>query len=69
MGAARRIPPSFIAQYGWTFSEFEDRLQAISDGFEKWRYVYESTSLRYDSYFALVLIEATKAVSASKHNT
>lgn len=55
-----------IAQYGWTVAEFEVRLKAISDGFEKWRYAYESTTLRYDSYFALALIEATKAVAASK---
>ena len=54
-----------IAQYGWSVSKFEDRVRAISDGFEKWRYAFESTSLRYDIYFALALIEATKAVATS----
>lgn len=60
-----------IAQYGWTFSEFESRLQAISGGFEKWRYAYESTTLRYEISFALALIEATKAVATStrQHST
>ena len=54
-----------IAQYGWGTTEFEDQLRNISDGFERWRYAYESTSLRYNSYFALVLIEATRSVTAS----
>ncbi len=56
-----------IAKYGWTRAEFEDQLRDISDGFSKWRYAYESTSLRYNSYFALVLIEASRSVAASKH--
>ena len=55
-----------IAQYGWGDPEFEAELKAISDGFEKWRYAYESNSLRYNSYFALVLIEATRFVADSK---
>jgi hypothetical protein len=56
-----------IAKYAWTDKQFEGELRAISDGFEKWRYAYESNTLRYNSYFALVLIEATKVV-ASKRN-
>jgi len=55
-----------IAKYGWDHAEFERELHAISDGFEKWRYAYESTSLTYNSYFAEVLIEASQFVS-SKH--
>lgn len=53
-----------IAQYGWNDAEIEKELQDISQGFEKWRYAYESTSLRYNSYFALVLIEATRFVAS-----
>ena len=54
-----------IAQYRWGSTEFEEQLRRISDGFERWRYAYESASLRYESYFALVLIEATRSVTAS----
>ena len=53
-----------IAQYGWNDAGIEKELQEISQGFEKWRYAYESTSLRYNSYFALVLIEATRFVAS-----
>ena len=49
-----------ISKYGSSFSEFEKEIEAISDGFEKWRYSHESNTLRYNSYFALVLIEAVK---------
>lgn len=37
---------------------FVDQMKAISDGFEKWRYAHESVTLKYDSFFAIALIEA-----------
>jgi hypothetical protein len=49
-----------IANYGWSYSQFEKELFAISDGFTKWRYSYEANTLRYNSYFALAFIEAMK---------
>lgn len=55
-----------IERYGWNNSQFEMELLAISEGFEKWRYAYESGALRYNSYFAEVLIEASKFVANSK---
>ena len=55
-----------ISYYGWNFTKFEKEIAAISDGFEKWRYSHESTALRYNSYFALVFIEALKLVAASE---
>ena len=55
-----------IARYGWNDSQFENELLAISDGFEKWRYAYESVALWYNSYFAEVLIEASQFVATSK---
>lgn len=54
-----------IAEYGWNFSEFKEQILAISDGFEKWRYSHEVTTVRYNSYFALVFIEAIKSAAAS----
>ncbi len=53
-----------IAKYGWNDKEIEKELQDISQGFEEWRYAYESASLRYNNYFALVLIEATRFVAS-----
>ena len=53
-----------IAHYGWNFDEFKQEIIAISDGFEKWRYSHETTTLRYNSYFALVFIEAMKTVTS-----
>ena len=55
-----------IARYGWDNKRFEWELRAISDGFEKWRYAYENTTLQYNSYFAEVLIEASRHVSAKR---
>lgn len=51
-----------IARYGWNDSQIEIELRAISDGFEKWRYAYESVSLRYNEYFAIALISAARGV-------
>ena len=47
-----------IAHYGWNFEEFKLEIKEISDGFEKWRYSHEHTSLGYKQYFAIVFIEA-----------
>lgn len=55
-----------IAHYGWSDEQLDRELHAISDGFEKWRYAYESTSIRYNSYFAEVLIEASRFVASKK---
>lgn len=55
-----------IAQYGWSDEQLNRELRAISDGFEKWRYAYESTSLRYNNYFAEVLIEASSFVASKR---
>ncbi|WP_158278665.1 HEPN domain-containing protein [Rhodohalobacter mucosus] len=49
-----------VEKYGWDFDEFEEMIYTISDSFEKWRYSYESTSLKYNSYFALVFVEAIR---------
>jgi HEPN domain-containing protein len=42
---------------------FIDRMKAISDGFEKWRYSYESATLKYESSFAIALIEAVASTT------
>lgn len=57
-----------IANYGWSFPQFEKEMRDISDGFEKWRYSHEVTTVRYNNYFALVLIEAIKSIAASARN-
>lgn len=46
-----------------SYEGFLSQIQAISDGFEKWRYSYESSTLRYDEWFALAFIEAVKAAA------
>lgn len=55
-----------IAQYGWDYAQLKSELIAISDSFEKWRYAYESTALRYNVYFAKALIEALQFVAAKR---
>lgn len=55
-----------IARYGWDCAQLKCELLAISDSFEKWRYAYESTALRYNIYFAKALIEALQFVAARK---
>ena len=57
-----------ISKYGWNFDQFKQEIEAISNGFEKWRYSYEVTTLRYNIYFALVLIEAMKSVADAVRN-
>ncbi len=52
-----------IIEYGWSFEEFKREIIAISDGFEKWRYSYEATTLRYNEYFALAFIAALKSAA------
>lgn len=37
------------------------QVKAISDGFEKWRYSYERTTLQYEEWFALAFVEALKS--------
>ena len=57
-----------VTKYGWVFAEFEKQIEAISDGFEKWRYSHEFTTLQYNTYFALVFIEAVKSAAASERS-
>ena len=57
-----------VAHYGWSLQEFKDQIDVISDGFEKWRYSHESTTLRYNAYFALVFIEAVRSAAASERS-
>lgn len=52
----------FAADYS-AYDGFIDQLKAISDGFEKWRYSYESTSLNYDVSFTLAFIESIKSAA------
>lgn len=52
----------FTSDYS-AYDGFIDRIKAISDGFEKWRYSYESTALHYDTSFAEALIESIKSVA------
>jgi hypothetical protein len=52
-----------IAKYGWDFEEFIQEIKAISDGFEKWRYSHEVATLRYNTCFALIFIEALKSAA------
>lgn len=55
-----------VSKYGWTFIQFENEIEAISGGFEEWRYSHEVNTLRYNNYFALVFIEAIKSVAADE---
>lgn len=45
------------------YDGFIDQIKSISDGFEKWRYSYESATLNYNISFALALIEAIKSAT------
>ena len=47
------------------YDGFIDQIKAISDGFTKWRYSYENTSLQYDTSFALAFIEALQSSADS----
>lgn len=55
-----------IAQYGLDDAQMERGLLSISDSFEKWRYAYESTTLRYDISYAEALIEALRFVASKR---
>ena len=52
----------FTSAYS-AYDGFIDHIKAISDGFEKWRYSYESRHLKYDVSFSLAFIEVVKSVS------
>ena len=60
-----------IAEYHWDIEEFIQEIKSISDGFEKWRYSHEVSTLRYNTYFALIFIEALKSAACGvrKHST
>jgi HEPN domain-containing protein len=55
-------PEYFSSTYSLN-DRFVDQMKAISDGFEKWRYAHESVALKYDSFFAIALIEAVAETS------
>lgn len=57
-----------ISKYCWSFEEFKQEIKAISNGFEKWRYSYETTTLRYNIYFALAFIEAIESAAVAARN-
>ena len=57
-----------VEKYGWDFDKFEQMICTISDSFEKWRYSYESKSLKYNTYFALVFVEAIRnSIDSRRH--
>ena len=45
------------------YDGFIDHIKEISDGFVKWRYSYESSTLRYSDSFAVAFIHAIKSVT------
>ena len=53
------------------YDGFIEKLEEINDGFQKWRYSYESAALHYDVSFALALIESIKSAAGKvrKHST
>lgn len=55
-------PRYYSREYSF-YERFIDQMKAISDGFNKWRYSYESTTLSYDTSFALALIKAIISTS------
>lgn len=57
------LSPKYYSQTYNRHDRFIDQMKAISSGFQKWRYSYESTILTYDSSFALALINAIKSVA------
>ena len=57
----------FSSSYG-AYNGFIDQMKLISDGFEKWRYSYESMALSYDISFALAFIAAIKSVTGKVRN-
>jgi hypothetical protein len=56
--STKRFASDFSAYDG-----FLEQIGAISDGFEKWRYSYESAALQYDTSFALAFIESIKSAA------
>ncbi|HKK63650.1 MAG TPA: hypothetical protein VJ951_13890 [Bacteroidales bacterium] len=57
-----------VKKYGWDSNEFEQMISTISDSFVKWRYSHEFKSLKYNTYFALVFVEALrKSINSRGH--
>lgn len=56
--STKRFTSAYSAYDGFIY-----QIKAISDGFEKWRYSYESTTLHYDTSFALAFIESIKSAA------
>ncbi len=60
-------PKKFTSSYS-SYEGFIENINLISDGFEKWRYSYESTVLKYDISFALALIGSIKSARKKANN-
>ncbi len=63
---ATRGPIFYLKKFSGVRSDYYGflcQIKAISDGFEKWRYSYERTTLQYDVWFALALIEAVRSTA------
>jgi hypothetical protein len=58
MTSGNILSPDYFSRTYSLNDRFVDQMKAISDGFEKWRYAHESVTLKYDSFFAMALIEA-----------
>ena len=57
--------PKYYSSSYSAYDRFIDQMKGISDGFIEWRYSYEESNLRYDSFFALALIEAIASTTNS----
>lgn len=58
----------FTSEYS-AYDRFIEQIKAISDGFTRWRYAYESAALHYDTSFALAFIESLKSASSSERKS
>lgn len=66
---ATRGPVLLLKRFSGTrgaYFGFLQQVEAISDGFEKWRYSYERTTLGYEEWFALALIDAVKSAADNR---
>jgi HEPN domain-containing protein len=55
--------------YQTTLDHYKERMDIISDGFEKFRYSYEHQSLTYHKSFALEMIKAMKQFISDTRKT
>jgi HEPN domain-containing protein len=57
------LSPEYFSRTYSSNDRFVDQMKAISEGFEKWRYAHESVTLKYESFFAIALIEAVASTA------